>query len=187
MPKIIYRTQVSLDGLIEMPGEPPDWVIVDEELFRFLNDLEHQLGGYLWGRKMYENNRALWEAATVETMGADGMAFMQMVKQLPKIVFSSTLEQVDASATLERGDPVEVVSRLKAQPGPDFSTGGIQLANTLIQAGLVDELHIFVQPILLGAGKSLYPALIERVRLKLAESRVFGSGVIYLRYQIKTE
>ena len=108
---------------------------------------------------------------------------MQIWKQIPAIVFSRTLERVEGNARLERGDPVEVVTRLKAQPGPDLSVGGVILASALIQAGLVDEYHIFFQPILLGAGRPIYPALNESIRLKLVETHTFQTGIIYLRYQ----
>ena len=183
MCRIIYRTNVSLNGLIEMPGDPPDWVIADEELFHFMNNLERQVGGYLWGRGMYENNRALWLAAGTQSMPAYQVEYLQIWKQIPAIVFSSTLERVEGNARLERGDPVAVVTNLKEQPGPDLSVGGVQLASTLIKAGLVDEYHIFVQPILLGAGRPIYPALNESIRLKLVETHTFQTGIIYLRYQ----
>jgi len=183
MCKIIYKTHVSLNGLIEMPGGRPDWVISDEELFRYSNNLERQVGGYLWGRRMYENNQALWASAYTQSMPAFVAEFMQIWKQIPATVFSSTLEQVEGNARLERGDPVAVVTRLKGQPGPDLSVGGVQLASTLIQAGLVDEYHIFIQPIIRGAGRSIYPALNEAVRLKLVETHRFHSGIVYLRYQ----
>jgi dihydrofolate reductase len=172
-----------LNGLIEMPGAPPDWVIADEELFRYSNNLERQVGGYLWGRGMYENNQALWANTDTHLMEAFVVEFVQIMKQIPVIVFSSTLERVEGNARLERGDPVAVVTRLKAQPGPDLSVGGVQLVSALIQAGLVDEYHIFVQPIILGAGRPLYPALKEAVRLKLVETHPFHSGIVYLRYQ----
>ncbi len=183
MCKIIYKTHVSLNGLIEMPGGSPDWVIADEELFRYTNNLERQVGGYLWGRRMYENNRALWPTADTRSMEAFEVEFEQIWKQIPAIVFSSTLERVEGNARLERGDPVAVVTRLKEQPGPDLSVGGVQLASTLIQAGLVDEYRIFVQPIILGAGRPIYPALNEAVRLKLVETHTFHTGIVYLRYQ----
>ena len=183
MCKIIYKTHVSLNGLIEMPGGRPDWVIADEELFRFSNNLERQIGGYLWGRRMYENNQALWSTANTKSMKAFEAESMQIWKQIPAIVFSSNLERVEGNARLERGDPVAVVTRLKEQPGPDLSVGGVQLASTLIQAGLVDEFHIFFQPIILGSGRSIYPALNEAVRLKLVETHTFHTGVVYLRYQ----
>ena len=183
MCKIIYKTHVSLNGLIEMPGERPDWVIVDEELFRYSNDLERQVGGYLWGRRMYENNQALWATADPQSMEAYVVEFLQIEKQIPVIVFSSALERVEGNARLERGDPVAVITRLKEQPGPDLSVGGVQLASALIQAGLVDEYHIFVQPIILGAGRPPYPALNESLRLKLVETHTFHTGIVYLRYR----
>ena len=183
MCKIIYRTTVALNGLIEMPGRPPDWVIADEELFHYMNNLERQVGGYLWGRGMYENNQALWSTADTQSMLAFEVEYLQIWKQIPTIVFSNTLERVEGNARLERGDPVAVVTRLKEQPGPDLSVGGVQLASALIQAGLVDEYHIFFQPIILGAGRPIYPALKESLRLKLVETHVFKTGIVYLRYQ----
>lgn len=183
MSKIIYRTQVSLNGLVEMPGDPPDWVIVDEELIRITSHLERQIGGYLWGRGMYQNNRALWAAADTGSMPDYVAEFFEIGKRIPVTVFSRTLERVEGSARLERGDPVSVVSRLKEQPGPDLSVGGIQLTSALIQAGLIDEYQLFVQPIILGAGRPIYPALNEAVRLKLVETHAFQTGVVYLRYQ----
>ena len=183
MCKIIYRYHVALNGLIEMPGRPADWVIADEELFRFMINLEHQVGGYLWGRGMYENNQALSPSADTGSMEPFEVEYMQIWKQIPAIVFSRTLERVEGNARLERGDPVEVVTRLKAQPGPDLSVGGVILASALIQAGLVDEYHIFFQPILLGAGRPIYPALNESSKLKLVETHTFQTGIIYLRYQ----
>ena len=183
MRKIIYRYHVSLNGLIEMPGSSPDWVIADEELFRYMNNLERQVGGYLWGRGMYENNQALWPTADTQSMPAYLIEFVQIWKQIPVIVFSSTLERVEGNARLERGDPVAVVTRLKEQPGPDLAVGGVQLVSALIQAGLVDEYQIFVQPIILSPGRPLYPALNEAVPLKLVETHPFHSGIVFLRYQ----
>ncbi len=183
MCKIIYNTHVSLNGLIEMPGSRADWVIADEELFRYSNNLERQFGGYLWGRGMYENNHALWTTAQTQSLPDFQVEFMQIWKKIPAIVFSSTLDRVEGNARLERGDPVAVVTRLKEQPGPDLKVGGLQLASALIQAGLVDEYRIFIQPIILGAGRSIYPALNEAVRLKLVETHTFHTGIVYLRYQ----
>ncbi len=183
MRKIIYQTHISLNGLIEMPGSSPDWVIADEELFRYMNNLGRQVGGYLWGGRMYENNQALWGTSDTRSMEAYEVEYMQIMKQIPAIVFSNTLERVEGNARLERGDPVPVVTHLKEQPGPDMNVGGVLLASALIKAGLVDEYRIFVQPIILGAGRPLYPELNEAVRLKLVETHTFHSGIVYLRYQ----
>src|SRR5512141_266096 len=102
MSRIIYRCNVSLNGLIEMPGGRPDWVIADEELFRYMNNLERQVGGYLWGRGMYENNQALWANTDPQSMEAYVVEIVQIMKQIPVIVFSSTLKRVEANARLER-------------------------------------------------------------------------------------
>ncbi len=190
MRKIIFLTMISLDGYMEKPGEKPDWVSVDEELLRNINDLKRQVGGYLWGRGMYENNRALWATANTQSMEPFEVEFFQnWMQKIPAIVFSSTLERVEGNARLERGDPVAVVTRLKEQPvapgepGEDLEVGGWQLASTLIQAGLVDEYRLFFQPIILGAGRPIFPALNEAVRLKLVETHTFHTGVVYLHYQ----
>ncbi len=183
MRKIIFLTMISLDGCMEKPGASADWVSADEELFRFLINLKRQVGGYLYGRGMYENNLALWSTADTQSMQDYEVELAQTWMQTPTIVFSSTLERVEGNARLERGDPVAVVTRLKEQPGPDLEVGGAQLAPTLIQAGLVDEYRLFVQPILMGDGRPIFPVLNEAVRLKLVETHAFHSGVVYLRYQ----
>ena len=183
MSKIIYRTHVALNSMIELAGSPPDWVSVDEEMFRFSNNLERQVGGYLWGRGMYQNNRAMWSNAAAGSMDETVAEFMRITQRIPAIVFSSTLERVDGNARLERGDPAAVVARLRAQPGPDLSVGGVQLTAALMRADLIDEYQIFVQPVFLGTGRPLYPAMEGMLRLKLVETHVFPAGIVYLRYQ----
>lgn len=183
MRRIIYFTMISLDGYMEKPGGSLDWISVDEELLRFINNLKRQIGGYLCGRGMYENNQALLSTADAQPRQDYEVELAQNWKQTPKIVFSSTLARVEGNATLERADPVTVVARLKEQSGPDLEVGGAQLVPTLIQAGLVDEYRLFVQPILMGDGRPIFPVLNEAVRLKLVETHAFHSGVVYLRYQ----
>jgi dihydrofolate reductase len=183
MRRIIFLTMISLDGLMEAPGGRPDWVSADEELFGYLNNLERQVGGYLYGRGMYGNNQALWADVNPQSIPDYIREHVQIKQQIPTVVFSSTLERVEGNARLERGDPVAVVTRLKEQPGPDLEAGGAQLVQTLIRAGLVDEYRLFVQPILLGAGRPIFPALQEAARLKLVETHTLRSGVVYLRYQ----
>lgn len=183
MGKIIYRINLALNGLIEMPGHSADWVIADEDLFRAMSRLERQVGGYLWGRGMYQNNQALWSTVDTQAMPDYVAEYMQINRQIPITVFSSTLERVEGNARLERGDPVAVVTRLKEQPGPDLNVGGVQLASALMQAGLVDEFQLFVQPILLGGGRAVYPVLDKSIRLALVETHPFQSGIVYLRYQ----
>jgi dihydrofolate reductase len=96
-------------------------------------------------------------------------------------VFSRTLEQVDPNSRLVRTDAVEEVARLKALPG-DMDIGGPGLASTLIRAGLVDEFHLHLHPVILGAGTPFFPPLEDRIDLELLETRTFSSGVISTRY-----
>lgn len=97
-------------------------------------------------------------------------------------MFSTTLERVDWNSRLVRDGAAQEVARLKAGPGFDMDVGGPTLASTVLQAGLIDECRLFVQPVVLGAGTPFFPALDDRIGLKLLETRTFGSGVVYLRY-----
>ena len=183
MRKLIYFTMASLDGFMDKPDHNLDWVIVDEEEHSYVNNLERELGGYLYGRRMYEIMNAYWPTADTESDLAFEAEFSHIWKQIPKTVFSSTLERVEGNARLFRGDVIEEVVRLKEQPGKDLEVGGSQLAASLMQAGLVDEYRIFVHPVLLGNGTRMVPSLDEPVQLRLVESHTFKSGVVFLRYQ----
>lgn len=183
MGRVLYSMSVSLDGFAAGPDGGIDWVIVDEELHRYVNALERDIGGYLYGRRMYELMQAYWPTADTQSNLAFEVEFSQIWKQIPAIVFSSTLERVEGNARLVREDPVETTRRLKEQPGRDLEVGGAELASALMRAGLIDEYRIFVQPVILGAGTPMFPALDEDIQLRLAETHTFHSGVVYLRYQ----
>jgi dihydrofolate reductase len=111
------------------------------------------------------------------------LEFARIWKATPKIVFSKTLEKVEGNARLVTGDAAEEVARLKEQPGKPLAVGGAGLASTFIKLGLIDEYRLFVSPVVLGAGTPYFPALDERIKLELVETRTFGSRVVYLRYQ----
>jgi dihydrofolate reductase len=110
--------------------------------------------------------------------------FAGIWKDKPKIVFSRTLRQVEWNSRLVRDDAAEEVARLKAQPGFDMDVGGPTTASTLMRLGLIDECRLFVHPVILGAGTPFFPALDDRISLKLLETRTFDSGVVYLRYEM---
>ncbi len=183
MRKLIYFTMASLDGFIEGPDHTIDWVIVDEELHRYVNEREREIGAYLYGRRMYELMQSYWPTADTQSNLAFEVEFSRIWKQIPKIVFSRTLERVEGNARLVRGDVIEEVTRLKEQPGNDIEVGGAELAATLIRAGFVDEYRIYVQPVILGAGTPMFSALDRAIHLRLVESHTFGSGVVFVRYQ----
>jgi dihydrofolate reductase len=181
--KLIYFTVVSLDGYIDRPDSDLEWVKVDEELHTFFNELEHDISVYLYGRRMYELMQAYWPNAATQSDLVYEVEFSRIWKKIPKIVFSSALDEVEGNARLFKGDAVEEVTRLKHTSGGDLEVGGAILAAALMQAGLVDEYRIFIMPVLLGAGTPMIPALAAALPLKLIETRVFGSGVVYLRYE----
>ncbi|MGE5221411.1 MAG: dihydrofolate reductase family protein [Omnitrophica WOR_2 bacterium] len=183
MRKLIYFTMASLDGFMDKPDRNLDWIIVDEELHTSINQREREVGVYLYGRRMYELMQAYWPTADTQSSLPFEAEFSRIWKEIPKIVFSTTLERVEGNARLVRGNVVEEVTRLKEQPGKDIEVGGANLASTLIRSGLVDEYRIFVQPVVLGAGTPMFPALDQAIKLRLIESRPFSTGVVFLRYR----
>jgi dihydrofolate reductase len=183
MRKIIYSMMVSLDGFIEDSNGEIGWVLVDEELHRDANEQEAAMDLDLYGRRLYEVMR-YWETADTNPDSAPvEVEFARIWQRVPKMVFSTTLEQVGDYATLVREvDPTEI-QRLKEQPGQSMSVGGADLAATFTRLGLIDEYWLYVHPVILGGGKPYFGPLDSRLNLRLIETRTFGSGVVLLRYQ----
>jgi dihydrofolate reductase len=184
MRKVIYSMGVSLDGFIAGPDGEIDWSAPDEELHRFHNQRTRELGAHLCGRRLYEV-MAYWETVDESsTVPEHEIEFARIWKETPKIVFSHTLDSVEAKNTrLASDDIADEVARLKEEPGKDMAVGGAGLASTFMELGLIDEFRPFVHPVVLGGGTPYLPPLDERINLELVESRKFGSGVVYLRYQ----
>jgi dihydrofolate reductase len=183
MPKLIYKMSVSLDGFIAGPGGEIDWSAPDQELHRFHNQQTRELGAHLLGRRLYEE-MLYWETADQNPSARDyELEFARIWKDLPKIVFSSTLEKVEGNARLAKDGVAEEVAKLKDQPGKDLEVGGAGLASACIRLGVVDEYRLFVSPVVLGGGTPYFPALDERVNLELVETQTFGSRVVYVRYR----
>ena len=181
--KLIYSAIASLDGYVADEEGNFDWAAPDGEVHRFVNDLERAVGTYLYGRRMYEVMSS-WETAPVD---ADQPAvvrdFAQIWQAADKIVYSKTLERVSTARTrIERDLDPEAVRMLKATAARDISVGGPELAAQAIEAGLVDELQLFVTPVVVGGGKQSLPDNV-RLRLELLDERRFDSGVVYLRYR----
>jgi dihydrofolate reductase len=183
MRKLIYSMGVSLDGFIAGPDGEIDWSAPDEELHRFHNQQMREVGAHLCGRRLYET-MVYWETAEENPSVMDyELEFARIWKELPKIVFSKTLEKVEGNARLARDSIAEEVARLKAQPGKDLAVGGAGLACTCIELGLIEEYRLFVSPVVLGSGTPYFPALDERINLELVETYTFGSRVVYARYR----
>jgi dihydrofolate reductase len=183
MRKLIYSMGVSLDGFIAGPNGEIDWSAPDEELHRFHNQQTREVGAHLCGRRLYEV-MSYWETVDGESSTSEhSLEFAHIWRELPKIVFSRTLERVEGNARLATDSVVEEVGRLKEQPGKDLAVGGAGLASTCMELGLIDEYRLFVSPVLLGDGTPFFPALEERVNLELVETQTFGSRVVYVRYR----
>jgi dihydrofolate reductase len=183
MRKLIYSMSVSLDGFIAGPGGEIDWSVPDDELFRFHTEQVRELGGHLLGRRLYET-MVYWETAEEQpSFPEPEREFARIWKELPKVVFSRTLETVVGNTRLVRDGTAEEVARLKEQPGKDLAVGGAGLAAGLMELGLIDEFRPFVNPVVLGGGTPFFPALDERIDLELVETRTFGGQIVYLRYR----
>jgi dihydrofolate reductase len=181
MAKLIYSAIASLDGYVADEDGKFDWSVPDDEVHRFVNDLERPVGTYLYGRRLYEVMVA-WE--TIDTHGEPPFIqdFADLWRAADKVVYSKTLEAVASARTqIEREFDSEAVRRLKESAERDISVGGPELAAQAIKAGLVDEYRLFFTPVVLGAGKRSLPDGV-RIALELADERRFGNGTVYLRY-----
>jgi dihydrofolate reductase len=181
--KLIYSAITSLDGYVADQNGKFDWAAPDEEVHAFVNDLERPIGTYLYGRRMYEVMVA-WE--NPEAFAADSPVmrdFADIWQAADKLVYSRTLDTVSTAKTrIERDFDPEAIRQLKAAAASDISVGGSNLAGHALKAGLVDELHLFLNPVVVGGGN---PSLPDDVHLKLellAEHR-FGNGVVHLHYR----
>jgi dihydrofolate reductase len=186
MARLVYSAITSLDGYVEDEDGNFDWGTPDEEVHSFVNDLERPVGTYLYGRRMYET-MLFWET---EEKFADeppvAQDFARIWQGAEKIVYSTTLPAVGSARTrIERRFEPEAVRQMKETAARDITVGGSGLAAQAIRAGLVDECHVFVTPIVVGGGK---PWLPDGVRLPLAlvDERRFGNGVVHLHYRTGT-
>jgi dihydrofolate reductase len=157
--------------------------VPDDELFRFHTEQVRELGGHLLGRRLYEE-MVYWETAEEQpSLPEPEREFARIWKELPKVVFSSTLEKVEGNARLASGGLAEEVAKLKEEQGKDISIGGAGLAASAMKLDLIDEYRLFLSPVVLGGGTPYFPALDEKVDLELVETRTFGGRVVYLRYR----
>ena len=186
MAKLIYSSIASLDGYIADEDGRFDWAAPDEEVHAFVNDLERPVGTYLYGRRLYEV-MAVWE--TMPTLADETPAvrdYTAIWQAADKVVYSRTLETASSAKTrIERDFDPDAVRRLKAQASRDVSVGGAELAAQAFRAGLVDECHLFLNPVLVGGGTRSLPDGV-RLGLELLDERRFGNGVVHLHYRTRT-
>jgi dihydrofolate reductase len=185
MAKLINSAITSLDGYVADENGNFDWAEPDEEIHTFVNELERPVGTYLYGRRMYEVMVA-WETMDLSEQPPFIREYAEIWRAADKIVYSKTLETISSARTrLERDFDPGSIRRMKAQAGPDMSVGGPDLAAQAIEAGLVDECHLFLTPVLVGGGKRSLPNNV-RLKLELLDERRFGNGVVHLHYRSGT-
>jgi dihydrofolate reductase len=185
MAKLLYSAIASLDGYVEDASGGFEWAAPDEEVHAFVNDLERPVGTYLCGRRMYET-MAYWETAEASAEGQAAVArdYAAIWRAAEKVVFSRTLEDVSGERTrIERSFEPDAVRAMKESAEPDLSVGGSDLAAQAIAAGLVDQLHLFLVPIVVGAGKRALPEG-RRLGLELLDEDRFESGFVHLHYRL---
>lgn len=185
MAKLIYSFLASLDGYVADESGNFDWAVPDEEVLDFINAAERDVGTFLYGRTMYEMMIGWENDPAVAAQSPKSAEFAQIWQAAEKVVFSRTLESVSTQRTrLERSFDPALVSQIKADAVHDLNVSGADVAASAWHAGLVDECHVFVTPILVGGGKRMFPDEL-RQPLKLLDVRRFGNGMVYLRYALR--
>jgi dihydrofolate reductase len=180
MARLIYSALASLDGYIEDEHGRFDWAAPDEEVHTYVNDLERPIGTYLYGRRMYET-MVYWETDDDDAPAARD--YGEIWRAADKVVYSRTLPAVSSERTrLEREFDAEAIRRLTQASPSDLSIGGAELAGRAMAAGLVDECHLFLGPVLVGGGKPALPAGV-RADLELVDEHRFAAGVVHLHYR----
>ncbi|HYI45253.1 MAG TPA: dihydrofolate reductase family protein [Actinomycetota bacterium] len=182
MAKLIYITNMSLDGFIEDASGSLDWTEPDDEVFAFITDLIRPVGTWLYGRRLYEM-MAVWETDATLAAQSEPMAEFAKVWQAgDKVVYSTSLQAVSTARTrIERIFDPDSVREMKRSSTGDLTVGGANLAGHAFKDGLVDECHLFIHPVIIGGGKPALPGD-ARADLELVDERRF-TNVVYLRYR----
>jgi len=184
MGTLIYTGITSLDGYINDVHGNFDWAAPSDEVHAFVNDLERGVGTYLYGRRLYDT-MSFWETPSPDTDASAVMSDYQRIwSRARKIVYSSTLDAVASeNTTIERVFDPEVVAAVVGRADSDVSIGGPHLAAHALRAGLVGELRMFLNPVVVGDGTPFLPEGYAD-RLELLDERSFDNGVVYLRYSV---
>ena len=185
MAPLVYAAITSLDGYTEDASGSFDWAAPDEEVHAFVNDQERSIGTYLYGRRMYETMRAWEHPEAFADESAAAREYAAIWQAADKVVYSRTLQQPSTARTrLEPEFDPDAVRKLKAGADRPISVGGPELAAAALRAGLVDEVALFVTPVVVGGGKPALPRDL-RLGLDLAEVHRFTHGAVYLRYRVR--
>ncbi|MEV5487481.1 dihydrofolate reductase family protein [Streptomyces bobili] len=186
MRKLIYGMNLSLDGYIAAPGDDIGWGGPSDELFQFWSDQLQATDLTLYGRKLWRTMSSHWPTGDQQPNATPAeIEFARRWRDMSKVVFSSTIDEVDWNTRLVTGDAVTEITRLKAEDGGPMDIGGATLAGAAMRAGLIDEYVLATAPVLVGGGTPFFTALDNWVNLSLVETRVFPGGVVLTRYETR--
>lgn len=184
MRRVTFSMGVSLDGYIVGPDGDFGWTAPDPEVFRFWLDDLRDVGVHLLGRRLYET-MLYWETADPASLDDAERAWTALWRPLPKVVFSTTLREVQGTARLASGGLAEEIGRLRAEPGEGaIAIGGATLAAQAAALDLIDEYAVVVHPVLVGGGIPFFPRDGRRSDLELVETRTFASRFVLLRHRV---
>ncbi|MET9607226.1 dihydrofolate reductase family protein [Streptomyces sp. NPDC006512] len=186
MRKLIYGMNLTLDGYIAAPGDDIGWGVPSDELFQFWSDQLLATDLSLYGRKLWQTMSSYWPTGDQQPNATPAeIEFARRWRDMSKVVFSSTIDEVDWNTRLVTGDAVAEITRLKAEDGGPMDIGGATLAGAAMRAGLIDEYVLATAPVLAGSGTRFFTALDNRVNLNLLETRTFPGGVVLTRYETR--
>jgi dihydrofolate reductase len=186
MRKVKLQMQVSVDGLVAGPNGEQDWMVWDwdDVLKEYVTGLTDTSDTMLIGRVLYQGMATYWPAAAADPEGKD-IEFAHKMNNIQKVVFSKTLSTVEwNNSRLAAGTLDDVVAKLKKMPGKDLIIyGGARIVSSFIKLGLIDEYHLFVNPVVLGNGMPIWKEIMERMKMKLIKTTVSNSGIVILCFQ----
>lgn len=186
MGKIVVHMMLSLDGYFEGPDHDLSWHLVDEELHAHFNERLATMSAFVEGRVTYQLMEAFWPTADQNPDYPPTIReFAATWRAVPKIVFSRTLQEVGANASLRAEVDPDEINALKQRLGEDMTLGGVDLVDTFRRLNLVDEYRLYVNPVVIGRGRRLFETADEPTKLELVENRRFSNGVVLLRYAVR--
>ena len=186
MGRLTFGMNVSLDGYVAAPGDELGWGEPNDEVFQWWSDRVGSTGLSLYGRRLWEMMSSSWPNVERQPTATPAeVEYSRRWMDMPKVVFSSTITDVDWNARLVDGDAVEEIAKLKSEAGPDMDIGGVRLAASAMRAGLIDEYILVTYPVLVGGGKPFFAPLDNWVNLNLVESRSFPDGIRLTRYETR--
>ena len=186
MRKLTFAMNTSLDGYIAAPGDDLAWSVPGDELFQWWSDRVGATSLSLYGRRLWQTMSSHWPTADQQPgVTAAHMEYARRWRDMPKVVFSSTIRAVDWNTRLVTGDAVTEITRLKSEGGGPMDIGGATLAAAAMRAGLIDEYVMVTHPVLVGGGTPFFTTLDSWVNLELVETRAFAGGVLLTRYETR--